>query len=424
VTVFTAYPSPVALRDEDRFDRYEIEGIPVVRFHHNSVPMGGQANTQEAEYNNLFAGNFLRKHLLQTLRPDLVHFFHLSRISASAVDACHAFGIPTVLTPTDFWFVCPMSQLRLPDNSMCSGPDRSGVNCLRHIVSLNQPETTRSKVDSMPDWALALMIWGIDRGLLGDRWFAPAVSALSRRPGFLRERMNMLDRVLVPTRLMGNALKNNGLSPDKIVFSPYGIDLSHLSSVSRKPDKKLRVGFIGTLYEHKGPHVLVQAMRSLAGEPVELKIYGRTDEFPQYVEKLKALAEGDSRIQFCGTFPNAEIGRIFSELDVLIVPSIWYENTPLVIYSAQGAKCPVIASNLGGMSEVIQHGINGLLFEPGHAAGLAGSIKQLLQDPDLAKRLSEKSPHPRSIAEYVTELEGVYRELVPKAQATPMVSRR
>ena len=69
--------------------------------------------------------------------------------------------------------------------------------------------------------------------------------------------------------------------------------------------------------------------------------------------------------------PNESIGDVFSELDVLVVPSVWYENTPLAIYSAQEAGCPVIASNLGGMSEVIKHEKNGLLFEAGDFVGLA-----------------------------------------------------
>jgi glycosyltransferase involved in cell wall biosynthesis len=421
VTVFTAYPSAQGINDEDRFDEYEVEGIPVVRFRHNHVPMGGQTNTQEAEYNNVFVGKYLRRNLLQEVRPDVVHFFHLARISASAIDACRAFGIPMVLTPTDFWFVCPTSHLRLPDNSMCPGPDRNSVNCLRHLVALHQPEGTRSKVDAMPDWALGLAIRGINQGWVPG-WFAQPVQVLSRRAEFLRERMNAVDRVLAPTRLMETTLKRNGLSAEKVAFSPYGIKPAALSAVSRTASPNLRVGFIGTIYEHKGPHLLVQAMQKLLGRPVELKIYGRTDEFPEYTESLRQMAAGDSRIQFCGTFPNTEIGRVFSELDVLVVPSIWYENAPLVIYSAQAAKCPVIASNLGGMSEVIQHEVNGLLFTPGDVAGLARAIERLLLDRDLAKQLSDRSRPPRSIAQYVTQLKDVYQELIAKPFKSELLS--
>jgi glycosyltransferase involved in cell wall biosynthesis len=421
VTVFTAYPSAQEIDDEDRFDEYEVEGIPVARFRHNPVPMGGQTNTQEAEYNNLFVGKYLRRNLLQKVRPDVVHFFHLARISASAVDACRAFGIRMVLTPTDFWFVCPTSQLRLPDNSMCPGPDRNSVNCLRHLVALNQSEGTRSKIEAMPDWALGLAIQAINRGLV-QRWFAEPVRALSHRVDFLRERMNALDRVLVPTRLMETTLKENGLRAEKVVFSPYGIKLASLSRASRTVSPNLRVGFIGTIYEHKGPHLLVQAMRMLPERAIELKIYGRTDEFPKYTEGLRQMAAGDTRIQFCGTFPNAKIDEIFSELDVLVVPSIWHENTPLVIYSAQAAKCPVIASNLGGMSEVIEHEVNGLLFTPGDVAGLAKAIERLLLNRDLAKQLSDRSRPPRSIAEYVTQLEGIYQELTAKPLKSELLS--
>lgn len=417
VMVFTGYPAQVALRDDERFDRYRFDGIPVERFHHAYVPMGGQDNTTEAEYNNRLVAEHFRK-LVRDFRPQVAHFFHLMRLSASVVDVCLQEGIATVLTPTDFWVVCPTCQLRLPDGRMCIGPDPSGVNCLRHLVALTQPPVLRARVKRMPDWALALGISAINRGFFRDRSFPLFVRALYQRPRFLRERMNMLDRVLVPTRLMENILKGNGLRAEKIVFCPYGINLANFNPGPRQEDTKLRVGFIGTLYEHKGVHVLLQAVRTLPAQAqLELKIYGRTDEFPAYVEGLKRLAAGDSRIRFCGTFPNHQIGEVFSQLDVLVVPSIWYENTPLVIYSAQAARCPVIASNLGGMAEVIHHGINGLLFAVGDVAGLGHILAAVAEDRQILQRLSQRARQPKSMGQYVQDLDRIYGELVPQQLA-------
>ena len=84
---------------------------------------------------------------------------------------------------------------------------------------------------------------------------------------------------------------------------------------------------------------------ALPASDVELKIYGGLEDYPQYVAAARAAA-GDPRITFCGTFANQEIGRVFAGIDVLVVPSVWYENTPLVISSAQQAGCPVIASDM------------------------------------------------------------------------------
>ncbi len=175
----------------------------------------------------------------------------------------------------------------------------------------------------------------------------------------------------------------------------------------------LRIGFVGTLAEHKGAHVLVEAVRQIPRErALEVLLYGNLEGYPNYVEKLKAAAGDDPRIRFCGTFPNSEIGKIFAALDVLVVPSVWHENTPLVIYTAQAARCPVIASDHEGISEIVHHGKNGLLFPAGDALALARLIDSLSDDRDMLKQLAANAEPPRTIEEYVCDLEQIYKEVL------------
>ena len=318
-----------------------------------------------------------------------------------------------LMTPTDFWLICPNGQLRLPDNSLCAGPDRNSVNCMKHAVSSSQHGIIKHVFNAIPDAIVASMIFSINHGFFSNSWFSPYVQALSKRSGFLRERMNKLDKMIIPTRLMETMLVNHGLLPEKVVFSRFGIQPT--PRVARTQDNRgmLRVGFIGGLSEHKGAHLLISAVRLIAESlPLVLKIYGNKDAFPHYVERLIRLSEGDQRIQLCSTFPNEQIGNIFSELDVLVVPSIWYENTPLVIYSAQAAGCPVIASNLGGMSEVVEHEKNGLLFKAGDVAALSNAIERVAIDRTLLKQLADNAIKPKTISEYVTELQGIYEEVL------------
>ncbi|MBZ0133667.1 MAG: glycosyltransferase family 4 protein [Rhodocyclaceae bacterium] len=414
VEVCTGYPARPGLTDAQRFDSYEYEGIRVRRFLHDAAPMGEQSNVAEAEYNNLFFARWFRGYLSQS-RPDMVHFFHLGLLSASAIDACHELGIPMVMTPTDFWLICPNNQLRLPDNSLCKGPDRDGVNCMKHAVSNNQPPHVAWIFNRLPHGVVATMIRGINRGAFSGSWFAPMVRALYQRAGFLKERMNKLDRVIMPTRLMQEMLVTNGLDPDKTVPSRFGIRLAKPEERHPDVEGRLRIGFIGGLSEHKGAHLLISAFRRLpdtATARLALMIYGRTDRNPKYHERLRLLAGDDQRIRFCGTFPNEQIGEIFSELDVLVVPSIWYENTPLVIYSAQAAGCPIVASNLGGMAEVVEHGKNGLLFRAGDVPGLAGALNRLANDRPLLRQLAANAIRPKSIADYVSELRIIYDEVL------------
>jgi glycosyltransferase involved in cell wall biosynthesis len=411
VRVFTGFPAVKPLKDDERFDHYVFDGIQVDRFIHDYVSMGGQSNIQELEYNNQLFGSYFRSYLIRE-KPDLVHFFHLARLSASAVDICRELGSPMVFTPTDFWFICPTAQLRLPDNRPCLGPDKNSLNCFHHIISVHQPPRIQWWLQRLPDWLLGLLLQLIKMGVNFDGTYTPWLRAFVRRAGFLRKRINQVDRVALPTQLMGRLLIANGLNTERTFPLPFGLNLAYVPVAKVKLDDTLRLGYIGTLAEYKGVHVLLEAVKHLAGKPIELKIYGKLDDYPEYVETLKKISYDDSRVEFCGTFPNSQIGTIFSNLDALVVPSLWYENSPLVIYSAQNAMCPVIASNMAGMSEVIEHGKNGLLFETGNATQLAMSIESLLNDRDLLKNLSDNAKQPLSIQEYVDGLLEVYSDLV------------
>lgn len=413
ISVFTGFPVRSKLDDASRFDNYTHDGIPVERFRHNYAPMGGETNVAALEYNNPFFAAYFRKYLIRT-RPDVVHFFHLQRLSASAIDVCRELGLPMVLTATDFWLVCPTNQLLLPNHALCSGPDPEGVNCLRHVVARTQSPLARVCLDMMPDWLVAAMIRRFNSGVFRRQKEVSHIRALSARHRFMQSRMNQLHRVILPTRLMEDILRKNGLRAPKVVFLPFGVNTDGLSrKTPASPQAKLRVGFIGTLYEHKGAHILVGAVRSLPAEiPIELKIYGNPNQFPEYTARLRQTAANDPRIAFCGTFPNGHIGDIVSSLDVLVVPSIWHENTPLVIYSAQACGCPVIASNLGGTSEAVAHEENGLLFEAGNVNELAQAIRRLASDRTLLRKLGDQARKPKPIAEYAAELENVYNEVL------------
>lgn len=414
VEICTGHLSQRDLPDSRRFDSYEYMGLRVHRFHHAAVPMGNQTNVVEAEYNNAFFAAWFRGYL-ESYRPDIVHFFHLGLLSASAIDVGAALKIPMMMTPTDFWLVCPNNQLRLPDNSMCGGPDENSVNCIRHAAS-NIPVPVLSKTfNILPERIIGWLVKGADKKLFDFNKYGSMARALTHRAVFLRERMNKLERVIAPTRLMAETLENNGLRAEKIIYLPYGI--RDVPQVRRAPADKFRIGFIGGISEHKGAHILIEAVKQLPAEiGFELKIYGNLSHYPEYYGRLKQLAAGDSRISFCGTFPNEDIGKVLSEMDVLVVPSIWYENTPLVVYSAQAANCPVIASDIPGIAEVIEHGFNGLLFEPGNPARLAAMLLRVAQDRQLLQSLSSNAIKPKSIKQYVDELVAMYKAAIEKLE--------
>src|SRR5208282_4545111 len=350
---------------------------------------------------------------LEKVNPDLVHFFHLQRLSASVINVCHELGIPMVITPTDFWFVCPTIQLLLTDASICHGPDPNSINCVRHFIALRQPRFIKSIVQLTPDVLLSFIMRVLNKGVFSRFRVSTYARALSRRPEFLKNCLSRVDKVIVPSHLMKNVLMEHGVPSSKIVFSPFGVDVSQPVYTAAPQDSKLRIGYIGTLLEHKGAHILLKAACSLPErESFELKVYGDNERSSNFVKDLRLIAGNDKRIEFCGTFPNNQIGKILSSLDVLVVPSIWQENTPLVLYSAQACGCPVVASDLGGMSELIEHEVNGLLFRSGDISGLADTISRLIHDRQLLRKLSQNARKPKSVEAYVAELIMVYSEIL------------
>ena len=134
---------------------------------------------------------------------------------------------------------------------------------------------------------------------------------------------------------------------------------------------------------------------------------------PSYGDQLRTVAANMTNVQFPGTYDHAQSGAVFANIDVLVVPSLWYDF-PLVIYEAFATGTPVIATNLGGMAEAVSHDVSGLLFERGDADDLCRQLRRILEEPGLLERLQAGVPPVKTIAEEVTELEGIYQGLVSR----------
>ena len=99
------------------------------------------------------------------------------------------------------------------------------------------------------------------------------------------------------------------------------------------------------------------------------------------------MAKADPRIEFMGLVKRDEMNEVMQRLDAIVVPSLWYENSPNVILEAFINQVPVIASRLGGMAELVKHKVNGLLFEPGNYEELAGHLISLMRTPNMLDQL-------------------------------------
>jgi len=189
---------------------------------------------------------------------------------------------------------------------------------------------------------------------------------------------------------------------------------------ARAPGAPLRVGFIGTLVWHKGAHVLLEAARGLNGA-FEVQLHGDVNTFPTYVKQLRESARGVA-VTFHGGFDRESIDAVYGHLDVLVVPSLWPENSPLVIHEAFMRGVPVIAARTGGIPELVTDGISGLLYEPDSAADLRAALQRVIDEPAVLERLVGGAPAVKSIAEdarqWDTRYAAISRSPVPGLTVT------
>lgn len=410
VYVFTGYPTGSAMLDELRLDEYEFDGIRVFRFHHAYTPMAGQSSLLEVGYDSYLGAEFFDRIIAQ-IKPDLVHFFHLNRLGSRLVECVCRAGIPSFMTPTDFWMICPTGQLLLGDGRLCTGPSAYSGNCLKHFAQSREQGLVGRAARYLPTKLADFFVYATKTGALSCYPNHIEVVALANRLKLNVSRLNKLNGIAAPTDFMRRLLIKYGVAKEKIDVVSFGIDVvkpaeARLHYCRSRP---LRVAFIGTLAPHKGAHILIDAFNRLPGGAAELKLYGRTDDFPDYIRRLESSVGSDRSFDFCGVFPNSEISKIIADVDVLVVPSLWYENTPLVVHSAQSGRCPVIASDLPGLSEVISHDDNGLLFKPGDPTDLARQLQRIICEDGLLDKLSAHARMPKSIEVYVDELLTLWR---------------
>ena len=226
---------------------------------------------------------------------------------------------------------------------------------------------------------------------------------MDRRAGTVRAALANVDLFLAPTDFARERAIEFGAPAAKVRLFPYGVLRG--APRARHEGTRRRFGFMGTLSPHKGAHVLVEAFRALADPSLTLDLHGSLTVQPAYVASLRRAAEGDSRIRLRGPFVEGEQDQVLASLDALVVPSIWWENSPLVVIEALAAGLPVIASRTGGVAELVPASA-GILVPPGDPAALREALASVASGARLAAGHAPLSL--KTVAEEAAELEALY----------------
>jgi glycosyltransferase involved in cell wall biosynthesis len=418
-----------ALNENVRYksDSYDFQGFTV---HRIWIPYKQGRVTVDTILEEYYNRNVMPTFdtILDSFAPDIVHFFHFKNLTVSCLQCCLMRNIRTVFTPTDYWLICRSCQLLKPwGKSECAGPDTYAGNCMKHLLTNSNKKIIVQLAKKTPSLAFSLL----SRFLVHVPFtrlakFRQFPSDLKNRKSAIAHYLSKIDLILPPTLSIENLLLASHVSVEKIQPLKYAIEplIGAPKLIAREPSKKRRfsVGYIATLVEHKGCHVLLNAIKSIDNEAIDVKIYGSTEQYPDYVKSLKSIAAGDQRVEFLGTFPHEQIGDVMSNLDVLIIPSIWRENAPLVLLNAIASGTPVIASNVTGITEYLNSHDNVLLFPSGDSKELAkileNSLKSYVTGADTAQRVPRVAGSPLQI--YANALDDAYTRLT-KASYDKMV---
>lgn len=205
-----------------------------------------------------------------------------------------------------------------------------------------------------------------------SRSASAAVASLSAFHRLLGTWKNAVDLYFTPSEFARGKYIAAGFSPDQIAVKPNFV----FPDPGPGPGDGGYAVFVGRLSHEKGLETLLTAWRQRPG-PQRLKIIGDG----ALTELATGAAAADSRIEYCGRLPASEVIHVLGGAFCLIMPSVWYETFGRTMIEAFARGTPVIASRLGAMTEIVEDGRTGFLFEPGNAQALAERLDQLLMDP-------------------------------------------
>jgi glycosyltransferase involved in cell wall biosynthesis len=239
-----------------------------------------------------------------------------------------------------------------------------------------------------------------DEFFLRDRW--------------IRAQFTHVDRFVAPSRFLLRRYFEWGIAEDDIVFIDYGrlADCRRPHGAPASSTQRSRFGFLGQLIDCKGLDCLIDAVAILVRREItdfEVRIHGANLESATKAlqSKFAAAVETYDQLKFLGSYFNYELPRHTAAVDWFVVPSVWWENSPLVIQEAFMARRPVLCSNIGGMAEKVRDGVDGVHFAMGDAASLADAMARCLTEPGLWDRLAANIPDIMTVEEAVEQ----HREL-------------
>ncbi|HOG27674.1 MAG TPA: glycosyltransferase family 4 protein [Vicinamibacterales bacterium] len=395
--------------------------VPVVRVNNNLR----ETTLFEETYRNP-AVDAVARALMDDEPPDVVHVHHLTSLSTGIVEECARRDIPVIVTLHDYWLMCHRGQLLDLDLERCRGPESDRCAVCAGLADSARPAVHRAArwlrvLDDHVPRAIADARRRLASGLARRAVPESAAAEAERRISHMRSVCVGAAHLLAPSKALLEQFVAFGVPRERLQLVELGIDTRPFARLKRQPSERLRIGFVGSLLPSKAPHLAIEAVQGLPPRRAELTVAGSLGPYhgdASYASALRPLLRSPG-VRWLNGVAHHKVPSVYESLDVVVVPSIWLENSLLVIREAFAAGLPVVASNLGAMAETVADGRNGLLFEPGSSADLRRVLQRLLDEPGLLDRLREGIPRVRSIDEDAAWTSALYQELWYRRHGRP-----
>jgi glycosyltransferase involved in cell wall biosynthesis len=246
------------------------------------------------------------------------------------------------------------------------------------------------------------------------------------RDHYIKRFFSLVDHFVSPSEFLRSRYVAWGLPGEKISVVENGLPLEAANGAPQREiysEPELRIGFFGQISVLKGINVVIDAAKYIENLNQDSKtkvnirfcVFGDyTGQPPVFKERFEndLQAAPSSTFTFMGPYSNSAVQKLMSSVDAVLVPSIWWENSPLVIQEAFRARRPVICSDIGGMAEKVRDGLDGFHFQAGSAASLCAVLQSIVVNPDKIRSIARTQQQPPSIGGTVTMLVQIYEGLM------------
>ena len=329
--------------------------------------------------------------LLRAFAPDVVHFQHTHYLGYQLLQATRNTlpDAPLLYTLHEYWPICHRDglMLRAKDDELCT------------------QESPRRCNQCFPD-------------------ISPATFFMRKR--FIQSHLRLVDVFLAPSEFLRQRYIEWGIPESRIVFNENGRRPPRkLAAVEERPVRD-RFGFFGQFAPYKGSMILLEAIGVLASriatgtsaaEGSHFWLHGGNLEWRsrEFQDEFKSLVEANAElVTVGGRYQSHDIPDLMASIDWVVLPSTWWENSPMVIQEAFAHGRPVICSGIGGMAEKVADGVNGLHFRVGDPIGLADVIERAAGERGMWEALRSGIPEVKTTAEDARGLEELYGRLLTK----------